>query len=78
MKEISIVIIFITSKAEHLHSIKFEIRFCACSNPACGVSEILDGDNSSTLSIHHQLRSLEAAVLMYPLKYWLLFRTFIS
>ena len=45
MKEISIVIIFITSKAEHLHSIKFEIRFCACSNTACGVSEILDGEN---------------------------------
>ena len=28
-----------------LHSTKFELKFCAVSNPACGVSEICDGEN---------------------------------
>ena len=27
-----------------LHSIKPELRFCASSNPACGVAEICDGE----------------------------------
>ena len=28
-----------------LHSTKPELRFCAGSNPACGVSEIRDGED---------------------------------
>ena len=28
-----------------LHSTKPELRFCAGSNPACGVSEICDGED---------------------------------
>ena len=28
-----------------LHSTKPELRFCAVSNPACGVPEIRDGEN---------------------------------
>ena len=28
-----------------LHSMKYELRFCTGSNPACGVSEICDGEN---------------------------------
>ena len=28
-----------------LHSTKLELRFCAGSNPACGVSEIRDGED---------------------------------
>ena len=28
-----------------LHSTKTELRFCAGSNPACGVSEIRDGED---------------------------------
>ena len=28
-----------------LHSSKSELRFCASSNPACGVSEIHDGED---------------------------------
>ena len=31
--------------AAQLHSTKSELRFCAGSNPACGVSEICDGEN---------------------------------
>ena len=27
------------------HSTKLELRFCAGSNPACGVSEIHDGED---------------------------------
>ena len=30
-----------------LHSTKPELRFCAGSNPACGVWEICDGEDSS-------------------------------
>ena len=45
MKEISIMITFITSKTEQLHPIKLELRFCTCSNPACSMSEILDGED---------------------------------
>ena len=29
-----------------LHSTKPELRFCTGSNPACGVSEIRDGEDS--------------------------------
>ena len=28
-----------------LHSTKSELRFCTGSNPACGVSEIRDGED---------------------------------
>ena len=31
--------------AAQLHSTKPELRFCAGSNPACGVSEIRDGED---------------------------------
>ena len=27
-----------------LHSTKPELRFCECSNPACGLREIRDGE----------------------------------
>ena len=35
--------LFITTA--QLHSIKPEIRFCTDSNPACGASEICDGED---------------------------------
>ena len=39
----SIVVVFII--IAQLHSKEFELRFCAVSNPARGVSEICDGEN---------------------------------
>ena len=42
-KEIRIGVVFITTA--QLHSTKPELRFCAGSNPARGVSDIRDGEN---------------------------------
>ena len=36
--------IVVTWCSAQLHSTKSELRFCAGSNPACGVSEIRDGE----------------------------------
>ena len=42
-KEIRIGVVFITTA--QLHSTKPELRFCAGSNPARGVSDIRDGED---------------------------------
>ena len=44
MKDVLVVICCVITTAQ-LHSTKPAFRFCAGSNPACGMSEIQDGDD---------------------------------
>ena len=39
------VVYLVVITTAQLHSTKSELRFCAGSNPACGVSEICDSEN---------------------------------
>ena len=59
-----------------LHSIKPELSFCAGSNPACGMSEICDGNktenktkhfslvNHTTQAIHHHHQFISAVNIL--------------
>ena len=52
----------------HFHSTKPELRFCAGSNPACGMSEIRDGEDltivpagnkaKGPLSVNHTTKTI--------------------
>ena len=39
------VVYLVVITTAQLHSTKSELRFCAGSNPVCGVSEICDSEN---------------------------------